>query len=130
MPSASFNHAEYEAEAAERWGHTDAHKQSAARTATYTRDDWNRLSAEAEAINAALVQLMNAGVAPDSDDAMQLAEEHREHISAWFYACPPQMHAALGAMYVADPRFTANIDKAGEGLAAYLSAAIAANAQR
>jgi hypothetical protein len=30
-------------------------------------------------------------------------------------------------MYVADSRFTANIDKAGEGLARYLSDAIAAN---
>jgi hypothetical protein len=29
-------------------------------------------------------------------------------------------------MYVADPRFTENIDKAGEGLADYMSRAIAA----
>jgi type VI protein secretion system component Hcp len=33
-------------------------------------------------------------------------------------------------MYVADARFTKNIDKAGPGLARYMSEAIAANARK
>jgi hypothetical protein len=120
----------YEDEAAERWGGTGAYRQSAARTSQYTEDDWKRLGAEADAINTALVHLMTTGMAPESEEAMQLAEQHREHISTWFYECPLQMHAALGRMYVADPRFTASIDRAGKGLAAYLSAAIGANSRR
>ena len=40
------------------------------------------------------------------------------------------MHRGLGAMYVDDPRFTANIDKTAPGLAAYLREAIIANANR
>jgi hypothetical protein len=36
----------------------------------------------------------------------------------------------LGDMYVSDPRFKANYDKKGEGLAEYLRHAIVANAAR
>lgn len=36
------------------------------------------------------------------------------------------MHAGLGQMYAIDRRFATNIDEAGEGLADYMSAAIAA----
>jgi hypothetical protein len=38
------------------------------------------------------------------------------------------MHAALGARYVADPRFAATYEQRREGLAAFVAAAIAANA--
>jgi hypothetical protein len=37
------------------------------------------------------------------------------------------MHRGLGEMYVADPRFTKNIDKAAPGLAQYLADAIRAS---
>jgi hypothetical protein len=36
------------------------------------------------------------------------------------------MHEGLGHVYSTDPRLTQNIDKAGKGLAAYLSEAMAA----
>ncbi|MDH3731199.1 MAG: TipAS antibiotic-recognition domain-containing protein [Acidimicrobiia bacterium] len=130
MSVADFNPTEYEAEAAERWGNTAAYAESAPRTAAYTKADWERIGAEAAEISNGLAALMEAEVAPDSESEMQLAERHRRHISEWFYECPPQMHAALGEMYVADPRFSANFDKAGEGLAAYLSAAITANRRK
>ncbi|MEN8234367.1 MAG: TipAS antibiotic-recognition domain-containing protein [Actinomycetota bacterium] len=48
------------------------------------------------------------------------------HISELFYECTPEIHAGLGAIHAADGRFRSNIDKAGEGLAEYLSATIAA----
>jgi hypothetical protein len=82
---------------------------------------------EADEINDAFLALMEAGAPADSAEAMALAERHRSHISKWFYECTPEMHTGLGSMYVADSRFTENIDKAGEGLARYLSDAIAAN---
>lgn len=119
--------AEYEAEARERWGETDAHRESARRTATYTKQDWEQMGREADEINAALLALMEAGASADSAEAIALAERHRSHISKWFYECTPEIHTGLGALYVADSRFTENIDKAGEGLARYLSDAIAVN---
>jgi hypothetical protein len=125
-----FDPTEYEEEARERWGDTDAYQQSARRTARYTREDWERLGAEAAEINEAFIALMEAGEAAGGPEAMDVAERHRAHISKWFYDCTPEIHAGLGLTYVADERFAKNIDKAGEGLAAFLSAAIAANADR
>jgi DNA-binding transcriptional MerR regulator len=125
-----FDPAEYEQEARERWGETDAYQESARRVSRYTAGDWKAMQAEADAINQALLRLMDDGTPPDDPAAMDLAEQHRLHITKWFYDCTKEIHAGLGQMYVADVRFKTNIDKAGEGLAEYLSAAIAANAAR
>lgn len=38
------------------------------------------------------------------------------------------MHAQVAALYTADPRFQAHYDRHGVGLAAYIEAAIRANA--
>lgn len=121
-----FDPAEYEQEAEERWGHTDAYRESARRTASYTAEDWKRNQDEAAAIYARFVEHMNAGTDPSSDVVREVVEAHRRHIGDWFYDCSPEIHRGLGEMYVADPRFTENIDKAGEGLAEYMSRAIAA----
>lgn len=113
-------------EAEERWGGTDAFTESARRTSAYTPADWNRLRAETGDIYQALLTLMADGFPPDSPEAAELVDAHRESITKWFYDCTPDIHAGLGAMYVADERFRANIDTIGDGLAAYLSAAIEA----
>lgn len=125
-----FDPAEYEEETKERWGESDAYKQSAARTARYTKQDWERLKAELDDIYGRFLALMAGGTPPSAAAAMDVAEEHRAHISRWFYDCSKETHAGLGQMYPADVRFKENIDKAGEGLAEYMSAAIAANSQR
>ena len=125
-----FDPADHEAEVLERWGDTEAYRESAMRTADYTKADWERLGAEANAINQALIELMESGVPASGEEAMDLAERHRTHISRWFYECTSEIHAALGRMYVEDQRFTDNIDRAAPGLARYLSEAIAANAGR
>jgi hypothetical protein len=74
--------------------------------------------------------LMEAGTPPSSEAAMDLAERHRQHISRWFYPCPAGMHRGLGELYVADPRFTANIDRMRGGMSQYLCDAFRANADR
>lgn len=125
-----FDPTEYEQEAAERWGETDGYAESIRRTKSYTKTDWATLKAEADEISQSFLVLMVREVPPDSVEAMEVAERHRAHISSWFYECSVEVHAGLGRMYVGDSRFTTNIDKAGEGLAAYMSEAIAANAGR
>ncbi len=125
-----FDPTEHQQEAEQRWGDTVPYQQSAARTTRYTKQDWQTLGQEADAINQRLVALMAAGSAPESAAAMEVAEAHRAHITKWFYECSKAIHAGLGQMYVADPRFKMNIDKAGEGLAEYLAAAVATNALR
>lgn len=125
-----FDPAEYEEEAKARWGETDAFRQSTQRTSRYTQQDWETISAENDAIYQAFLALMAAGTPADGAAAMEIAEQHRAHISKWYYDCSIEIHAGLGQMYTADARFTANIDKHGEGLAEYMAAAIAANASR
>ena len=121
-----FDPAEREEEARQRWGDTDAYAQSARRTSGYTKQDWEAIQAEAADIYAEFATLQRRGTDPDSPEAAAMVETHREHISRWFYDCSPEIHAGLGQMYVADQRFADNIDKSGDGLSAYLSAAIEA----
>lgn len=125
-----FDPAEHQVESQQRWGDTGAYAESGRRVGTYTKQDWLQLKSEAEALDRQLLDLMASGIAPSSVEAMDLAEEHRAHITKWFYDCTPEIHAGLGQMYVADPRFTDKIDTAGEGLTLYLSKAIAANHKR
>ena len=73
---------------------------------------------------------MRSGAAPDSPEAMDVAEEHRQQITRNFYDCPPEMHAGLGRMYVEDERFTAHYEEIAPGLAQYVSTAVQANAAR
>lgn len=124
-----FDPAEHHAEAEERWGGTDSWTESNRRVAGYTQTDWRQIKDESTAINRQLLDLMAKDIPADSVEAQGLAEAHRNHISKWFYECTPEIHAGLGQMYVSDLRFKENIDNEGEGLAEYLSAAIAANQQ-
>jgi DNA-binding transcriptional MerR regulator len=125
-----FKQEDYEEEAKQRWGDSEAYKESKQRAARYTKQDWDRLGQEAAEIYRRAAALMDAGAAATSVEAMDVAEEHRQHITRWFYACPKQMHRGLGELYVNDERFTANIDRMKSGLSAYLCEAFRANADR
>jgi len=122
-----FDHARYEAEARERWGGTDAYQESARRTKRYTKEDWARINAAQEGIEAGFADAMAAGDPPEGERARHLAEQARLHIDRWFYPCSHRMHAGLAEMYVADPRFRAHYDDRAPGLAGYVAAAIRAN---
>jgi MerR family transcriptional regulator, thiopeptide resistance regulator len=121
---------EYQQEAQERWGETDAWKQSASRTRRYTAADWAEVKAEMEAVNAAFIAALQAGEPATSVAAMDAAEAHRMHIHERFYDLSHDFHRGLGDMYVADPRFTKTYEDLAPGLAAYVRDAIHANAER
>lgn len=115
---------QYADEAKQRWGSTDAYKQSAKRTSSYNKDDWARINAEAEKIYDGFVAQM--GNDPSSPAVQQLVADWQAHISKHFYDCPKEMLAGLGEMYIADERFTKNIDKRAPGLAQFMCDAFAA----
>ncbi len=125
-----FDPSQYEEEVKQRWGGGEAYRESARRTSRYTRADWEQIKQDGEEINEAFLTLMRTGTPPTDPAATEVAERHRAYISKWFYECSPEIHAGLGQMYVADPRFTESIDRAGPGLARYMSEAIVANARR
>ena len=124
-----FDPSEYEDEARERWGHTDAYRESARRTASYDQAEWASIKAEFEQLVSDFAELLQAGEAADSQGARAVAERHRQHLTRWFYPCSPQMHRGLGEMYVADQRFARNYERQTEGLSAYVRDAIVANAE-
>ena len=122
--------AQYDAEVQERWGETDAYTQSKRKTAAYSKDDWLRIKAEGADLETRFAAALRNGVPPDAEPAMDLAEEHRQQISRNFYDCSPDVHLALGRMYVEDARFTAHYEQLAPGLAQYVSSAVQANAAR
>jgi len=123
-----FNPDEDTAEVDERWGDTEPYRESARRTARYTKADWLRIKAEGKAAIDQVVAAMTAGKGADSQEAMDGAEAHRGQINDAFYDCSYQMHVGLAEMYLADSRFTATYEKIAPGLAQYLHDAIKANA--
>ena len=56
-----FDHAQYQEEAEQRWGDTDAYKESIRRTRRYGRNDWARIKEEGEAVMASLADLLAEG---------------------------------------------------------------------
>jgi DNA-binding transcriptional MerR regulator len=123
-----FDHTQYEAEARERWGHTDAYRESGRRAATYTDDDWRAIKAESEEIVRTLASLMAAGEPADGAAARAAAEQHRLQITRRFYECSRTMHRGLAEMYLADERFRKSYEQVAPGLASYVHDAIVANA--
>jgi DNA-binding transcriptional MerR regulator len=119
---------EYAREAEDRWGDTDAWRQSRQRTAAMSKQDWVAVKAEGDALLADLVRAKRAGVAPGSPAANDLADRHRASI-ARFYDCSDEMHVCLAQMYLADDRFTRYYDDAEPGLAQFVHDVIVARAQ-
>ena len=110
---------EYAAEAEERWGDTDAWKQSQQRVGQFGKDDWIAIKADGDALLEALAQAKRDGVQPATAEANALAARHRASIEQ-FYDCGEEMHRCLVAVYLADERFTRYYDDVEPGLAQFV----------
>lgn len=115
---------QYAEEAQERWGDSDAFKESTKRVSSYDKQTWLVIQAETKEIEQRFAALMRAGESAGSDSALQAAEDHRLMIDRWFYPCDRTMHQRLAEMYVADPRFAAHYDEIAPGLAQFVHDAI------
>ena len=109
---------QYADEAKARWGHTDAWKESQEKTG------------DPESQAAAMNDIFRRAAAlrkgdPAGAEAQALVKEWQDLISDHYYACTKEILAGLGTMYTADERFQKNMDRFGEGTAAFLSKAIA-----
>ncbi|MBO0654161.1 MerR family transcriptional regulator [Streptomyces triculaminicus] len=123
----------YATDAHLKWGHSEGHRQSMARAAAHTKEDWRQIMSEAAEWRRRLIAAYDADEACDGERAMALAEEHRGHIGRWFTPCPPEMHCRIADDYVEDARAFALVVPPSEqrtGLAAFLRAAVHANAER
>ncbi|GKQ35016.1 HTH-type transcriptional activator TipA [Streptomyces sp. A012304] len=123
----------YATEARLKWADSPGQREAMARAGSHSKEDWRRLMAEAADWRTALLDAFDAGEPADGERAMDLAEEHRRHITRWFTDCPPAMHRRVADDFVADPRAFALVVPVAEqrpGLAAYLCEAVHHNAAR
>lgn len=115
---------EFEAEVKERWGETDAYRESAARTSKYTPADFQAAKVDQEAATEMFVHAFGNSLPTDSEKAQAAVAAHRTAISKWFYECSVEMQKHLATMYVTDPRFKEYYDGRARGLAQYVHDAI------
>ena len=109
----------YAEEVKQRWGNTDAYKESQQRN-TY----FSQAAALLDAVFEEFAELNRSGISPDDEAAKVQVEKLQRCITDNFYTCTNEILAGLGQMYVADERFKNNIDKHGEGTAEYVSQCI------
>ena len=111
----------YAEEAKQRWGQTEAYRQSEQRTAGYGKQDWAAAQADASAI---LRDAAAVGTSPASETAQAIARRWQAHITRYYYDCTDEILAGLAELYETDERFQKYLDGFGTGTAAFLSASI------
>ena len=117
---------EYENEAKERWGDTDAYRQSSAKTSKYSKEDFAAAKVDQEAATELFVYAFGNSLPVDSLKAKEAVIAHRAAITKWFYDCSIEMQKQLAIMYLEDPRFKEYYDGRVRGLAQYVHDAIQA----
>ncbi len=118
---------EYQDEAEERWGNTDAWKQSAERAKKYTKADWERMKQEMAVVYGRLEAVFTAGKKPDSPEALAAIEAARLLSDKWFYDTSKEFHVKGTEWVSKDERYVRNIDKNCPGLAVFMHQAAKAN---
>ena len=116
---------QYENEARERWGNTNAYREHTEKTKNYREENWAQANNGLMAIFAEFASLKDSGASAGSAEAQSLVAKLQAHITENYYTCTNDILAGLGKMYVADERFKKNINKCGEGTAEFAAEAIA-----
>ena len=114
----------FDNEVKQRWGNTDAYKESKQKTADYSADKWNDVNAGLDAVLAEFAVALKDGTTPESESAKSLVKKLQQYITDNFYTCTDEILAGLGQMYTLDERFKNNIDKNGGGTAEFACNAI------
>lgn len=116
--------AQYAEEAKRRWGDSEAYKEYERRIADDTQEDRDALRDGMESIIDGFAKLNASGTAPDHEEPRLQVKKLQKFIDEHLYHCTDEILSGLGELYVSDKRFTENIDKHGEGTAAYIAACI------
>lgn len=107
----------YAAEAKQRWGHTDAYKQSAERTKHFTKDDYKRIAKEGDNLMKRIAAHIKDD--PASDAVQELIAEHFNNLRT-FYEPSIELYRGLGNMYADDARFRAYFEKHHKNLPEFM----------
>lgn len=115
---------QYEDEAKERWGETQAYQTSQQRTGKYSKQQWQEILQKQDENMKKLAGYMNQGLMPESDEVQVLVDQNRQWIDQYFYPCSKEMMGNLGELYMTDERFKATYEKISAGLTEYYCKAI------
>jgi hypothetical protein len=119
--------ADLQREAEERWGNSEAWRQSQERTKHWTKADYDRIKRDGREFVKVLAAAMDHD--PGSPEVQALVAQHRAGVNT-FYDCTDEIYAGLAEMYVGDSRFTAYYDQERPGLAAFLREAMLISLQK
>lgn len=111
----------YSEEAKERYGKETVEKVEK-RTAGYSSEDWGEIQNKTDEIYKRIIDGMDQG--PEEPGVQRAVADWRQFITDHYYDCTLDIFRGLGDLYVDDPRFTKNIDKYQQGLAAFFKEAI------
>jgi truncated hemoglobin YjbI len=109
---------QYADEVKERWGNTEAYKQSMERAAKMTKADYEKYKQDSDTFMKKVAATMDKGAT--SPEFQALIAEHFKSLSTW-YEPNFEMYRGLAKMYVDDPRFTAYYENYRVGLAQVFS---------
>jgi hypothetical protein len=115
---------QFENEVHERWGDTDAYRQSTSKTSKYSKEDFEAAKVDQEAATELFVYAFGNSLPIDSPKTQEAVRAHRDAITKWFYDCSVEMQKNLALMYIEDPRFKEYYDGRVRGLAQYVHDAI------
>lgn len=111
----------YEQEAKERWGNTDAYKQSQEKVKNMSKEDWERIGKENDDLLKELVANMQES--PSSPKIQSLIGRHYNNLRN-FYEPNLEMYRGLAEMYVSDARFGEFFAKYHKNLAPFMREAM------
>ncbi len=113
-------------EAAQRYD-AETVRESNRKWKSYSKEKREAILAEGNQIYADMIAAMPKGAR--SREAQAAVERWRSHMN-YFWNPAPQQLAGLAEMYVSEPRFRANFDKAHPQLAEFMRAAVQAYVER
>lgn len=110
---------QYAEEAKQRWGNTEAYKQSQERVKKMGKEGLEKVLQEAGKLTEGIAVCMQSGEEPTGEMAQKLIARHYDGLRA-FYEPTLEIYRGLAEMYVADERFKANYEKVAKGLAEFM----------
>lgn len=112
----------YVKEVKKRWGTTDAYKEYTDKSKNRNQSEFDRIVAKGNEIINEFSKIRT--LSPSCEEAQRLVQKWQAYITENYYHCTKEILSGLGQMYLADERFTKNMDQFGQGTTKFISEAI------
>lgn len=109
----------YAEEARQKWGNTDAFKQSQERVRKMGKNGLNKVLEASNKLTVEIAEAMKSGLDPKSEGVQKLIAKHYDDLRA-FYEPNLEIYRGLANVYVVDERFKANYENVANGLAQFM----------